>query len=155
MLSRRVTLIACAGLFACAGCVPSDPGGASAGVRVDGGVFTLLIAVCPGELVESAAVRAFAEEPKLWAGQDFKGAGGIVRLAADSWTRAEGSYVGVEAVSISVTTSERNYAAALDGPEEVAKAANLEEGQYLVDETVMTRDEYDQYIDRAVPCPGS
>lgn len=157
LVAVRVAIVAALALAVacCAGCVPSDPGDAPAGLRIDDGTVTVLIQQCPGQRVVGARVYPFATEPVSWSGTGFRGEGPEVKLSDDLWRETVGTYAEDSVISVSVDTSGLRYSAAIASQEERALASGLPSGQYEVDSQIMTEGEYRDYAREHRACPSS
>jgi hypothetical protein len=88
------------GLLATVGAVvtgcfaPGDPEGVAIGMRVDAGVLTVYVPLCPGESVKSAEVDLSKGNGKrvLTVEEPIEPESKVVRLDTTAWRRVSGSF---------------------------------------------------------------
>jgi hypothetical protein len=112
------------GLLATVGAVvtgcfaPGDPEGVAIGMRVDDGVLTVYVPLCPGESVKSAEVDLFKGNGKrvLTVEEPIEPESKVVRLDTTAWRRVSGSfrYTGQEFGMNVISTAQTYGAAAVD-----------------------------------------
>lgn len=120
VLNRMVTV----GLLATVGAVvtgcfaPGDPEGVAIGMRVDDGVLTVYVPLCPGESVTSAEVDLPQGNGKrvLTVEEPIEPESKVVRLDATAWRRVSGSfrYTGQEFGLNAISAAQTYGAAAID-----------------------------------------
>jgi hypothetical protein len=117
--TARLTIAATI-LCATSGCflAPSDPAGPSIGIRVDGGVLSAYVPLCPGEKVLDASVSdPNGDGRELWSAKGPPHpTAKLVRLGGSGWREQTGSYEyeGQE-ILMDVGGTERSYGAGFLG----------------------------------------
>jgi hypothetical protein len=99
---------------------PSDPAGPSIGIRVDDGVLTVYVPLCPGEKVLDASVDDPRGDGKqLWSTKaPTHPTAKVVRLGGAGWKEQTGSYqYDNQELTMDIGATKRSYGAGiLDEP---------------------------------------
>ncbi|GAA0925794.1 hypothetical protein GCM10009554_05530 [Kribbella koreensis] len=105
--------IAAAVLAAASGCfLPGDPVGPSIGIRVDDGVLTVYVPLCPGEKVLGATLDDPSGDGKqLWSAKGpAHPTSKVVRLGGADWKQQTGSYkYDNQEVTMDIDATKRSY----------------------------------------------
>ncbi|MEU4394579.1 hypothetical protein [Kribbella sp. NPDC023855] len=147
MKPPTVARLAIAATICCSatGCflAPSDPEGVNIGLRVDDGVVTLYVPLCPGEKVTAAYLdNPLGDGQRLWTGQGpTDPTSKVIRLGDPGWKKQSGSYRydGTE-IAVGVDGPDHSYGAGIIGK----IPTDLPPGVYSVDSKTITGPELDQ-----------
>ena len=129
------------------GCVfaPSDPVLPDVGMRLDGGVLTVIVPLCPDDEIVSAAVSARSESvsPPSWTARDFRGEpeNGI-ELSGEDWGEVVGDYSSLDALDITIETEQTSFGTVIQPPDTLDEFRSLPAGAYDVEGEVLTAEEF-------------
>lgn len=150
MLIRSVCGSAAAviGCVVVAGCLaPSDPEGPPVGIRVENGVLTVYMPLCPEERLVSAQVDdPHGNGTVLWKGErPAKPDEKIVQLGGSAWGQQSGAFIyNGQDFSLDITGTVRTYGSSRDGRRLIA---DLPPGSYDLDGKKITAAELDAQSD--------
>jgi len=142
-------------LGGCVPLLPSDPAPPPAGVREDDGVLSVIVQRCQNDKPLGAEIVPYEShaddmEPSWVARGYVGGTSDIIRLDSEHWQKVEGSYQSLDWFGLSIDMGDR-----FEGTEvrDDDSYHDLGRDEFLVNDKVMTADEFRRLIAADFPCP--
>jgi hypothetical protein len=162
-MRRTLALVlgALAAVWVVAGCgiLPTEPVLPPVGVRLDNGVLSVIVPICPNDSVRSASVSRMAAESipsdAPWSATGFTGdqSRGIA-LGPQDWSSISGDYSGWTWFGVEVRTDGHSYGGGFEMPEGLGKLQSLPSGSFYVDGKIVKAADYQASVARDFPCPA-
>jgi hypothetical protein len=148
------TIVLAIALGGCVPFLPSDPAPPPAGVREDDGVLSVIVRRCQDDEPLGAEILSYEShaddmEPSWTASGYIGGTSDIIRLDSEHWQEVEGSYQGLDWFGLSIDMSNHS-----EGTEvrEDDPYRDLGPDDFLVNDKVMTADEFRRLVAADFPC---